>query len=576
MFLKSIAKMFKSKIHIIQGIAALIFLFASIDLQAQLSYTLNAPAGSANCQWKKQNLTTGATTNVGMGLTYNANSVGMYYAEFDYKICRKKSDYVVLIDGCVPGSDTLVKLNSASVSGGTYQWYKNGVLLAGATNALLGITSKDTGVFHAMINAGGCMIKSEIFNVQVLRISCNYPPVASRYAINKIVGQPMAINLSSGTHDPNGDPLVFTLLGPQPANASVKIDANGNAVVVPNAVFIGSFTFSYVVCDVTTQIPNPLCDTETITVNMLNNGAAVAPVANDDRVTLPKNRTANIQVLANDFKGSGDSLIPALFTFGTPGRGSASLLLNGTVSYIPAVNFLGIDTIYYRVCNVIPPISCDSAIIVVQYTNDSISIINLPPLATDDFYSTTIGKAIELDIINNDSDPDGDSLNIPTLIVNVKNGVLTNLGNGKYVYKPDSSFAGKDTFRYRVCDYGAPVLCDTAIVVIDVPCPDLSGFGIDSLNPTACNANDGVIIIKGLVPNVFYNVSYNKDGVPQTASNIKSSEIGDLRILNLGRGTYTNFLVSVISNSLCFGTSPLTKKLVGPLPVVTGLNIFCK
>lgn len=569
-------KMFKSKICIILSVTALMFLSVMGDLNAQLSYTLNAPAGSTNYQWKKVNLTTGAVTNVGVGLTYNANSVGVYYAEFDYKICRKKSDYVVLVDGCAPGSDTMVKLNSASVTGGTYQWYKNGAPLAGATNPLLGITSKDTGVFYSMANSGGCMIKSEIFNVQVLRLSCNFPPIASPYVINGTVGQPLSINLSSGTHDPNGDPIIFTYLGAQPANASVKIDANGNTVVVPNTGFVGSFTFSYVVCDVTVQIPNPLCDTETVTVNISNTGVVAPPIANNDRVTLPMNITANIQILANDSKGVGDSLIPNLYTFGTPGRGTAALLPNGTVSYIPALNFLGIDTVYYRVCNVIAPTSCDSAMIIIQYTNDPIALINLPPLATDDFYNTTIGKTINLDIVLNDSDPDGDSLNIPAVIANVKNGLLTNIGNGKYTYKPDSSFVGKDTFTYRICDYGAPVLCDTAIVVIDVPCPNLNGFTIDSLNPTTCNANDGVITLKGLVPNVFYNVSYDKDGVPQTANNIKSSGTGDLRILNLGRGTYNNFSVAVISNSTCFGTSPITRKLVGPPPVVTGLNILCK
>lgn len=569
-------KIFNAKICIIASLTTCLLLVAAEDIKAQLSYTLNAPAGSTNTQWKKVNLSTGAITNLGGGASFAANTVGAYYAEFDYKACRKKSDYAVLIDGCVPAENTLVRLNASTVVGGTYQWFKDGMPLAGATNALLNLTSKDTGVFYAMINSGGCMIKSEIFNVQVLRISCNFPPIASPYIVNTLVGQTTSINLSSGTNDPNGDPLSFIFLGPSPTNATVKIDANGNAILTPNPGFVGTISFSYIVCDVTTQIPNPLCDTETVTVRVLNKGTLFPPIANNDRVTLPKNRTANIQILANDAKGSGDSLLPALYTFGTAGRGTASMLSNGTVNYTPVFNFIGIDSVYYRVCDAVTPSSCDSAIIFIQYTDDSIAFLNLPPLATDDFYNTTIGKSINLDVVLNDSDPDGDSLNIPAVIINVNNGVLINRGNGKYTYRPDSSFVGKDTFVYRICDYGAPVLCDTALVVIDIPCPNINGFGIDSLNPLTCNGSNGIITLKGLIPNVLYNVNYKKDGVPQSSNNIKSDGIGELKILNLGRGSYTNFTVNIVSSATCIGSSAVSVQLVGPSPGVSGLNILCK
>ena len=121
--------------------SCMLYLVYTTNLFAQTSMVLNAPGGSVNVQWKQTNLVTGAVTNVGAGASYTATSIGLYYCEFDYKICRKKSDYVLLIDGCFANTDTLVKLNTSTVLGGNYQWYKDGFPVVGSNKAIFGVSS---------------------------------------------------------------------------------------------------------------------------------------------------------------------------------------------------------------------------------------------------------------------------------------------------------------------------------------------------------------------------------------------------------------------------------------------------
>ena len=79
---------------------------------------------------------------------------------------------------------------------------------------------------------------------------------------------------------------------------------------------------------------------------------------------------------------------------------------------------------------------------------------NLSPQAVDDIASTGLGTDIIIDVLANDSDPDG-SLNpsTVTIITEPSNGsTAINATSGAITYTPHSGFSGTDTFGYRVKD----------------------------------------------------------------------------------------------------------------------------
>ncbi len=75
---------------------------------------------------------------------------------------------------------------------------------------------------------------------------------------------------------------------------------------------------------------------------------------------------------------------------------------------------------------------------------------NTAPTALDDVASTPRGQAVSIDVLANDSDPDGDALSITTL-GQPANGSVS-LVAGKVNYTPAAGFSGADSFNYTISD----------------------------------------------------------------------------------------------------------------------------
>ena len=95
---------------------------------------------------------------------------------------------------------------------------------------------------------------------------------------------------------------------------------------------------------------------------------------------------------------------------------------------------------------------------------------NTPPVAANDNVSTPFNTPITVNVLGNDSDPDG-TLNASSVNVTVQspNGTTSvNSSTGAITFTPTSGFSGVATFTYQVCDDGSPVLCATASVTVNV------------------------------------------------------------------------------------------------------------
>jgi serine protease AprX len=92
----------------------------------------------------------------------------------------------------------------------------------------------------------------------------------------------------------------------------------------------------------------------------------------------------------------------------------------------------------------------------------------LPPKAQNDFATTGQRTAVTINVLANDTDPDGDQLTI-TAVGSAAHGIVTNNGNGTLTYVPEGIFKGTDTFVYTICaPEGCLTASSTAAVTIDV------------------------------------------------------------------------------------------------------------
>lgn len=90
---------------------------------------------------------------------------------------------------------------------------------------------------------------------------------------------------------------------------------------------------------------------------------------------------------------------------------------------------------------------------------------NERPQATDDVGSVNEDAEVTIDVLANDSDPDGEAITVLG-VTNVENGVVNVNEDGTLTFSPNENFHGIEFFSYDVTDAGG--LTATAIVTITV------------------------------------------------------------------------------------------------------------
>ncbi len=175
-----------------------------------------------------------------------------------------------------------------------------------------------------------------------------------------------------------------------------------------------------------------------ILVKEVNNG----PVAKNDNACTVEDSSVTIDVLANDFDPEGRTLSVA--SVDDPQNGAALLNSNGTITYIPAANFYGIDSFKYSIKDDVGGNDHGFVYIFVKPVNDL-------PLAVNDPAATKEDSAITIAVLNNDSDVDNDTLTV-TSVTTPQNGTAIINNDNTVTYTPKLNFSGNDAFIYKVSD----------------------------------------------------------------------------------------------------------------------------
>jgi len=259
-------------------------------------------------------------------------------------------------------------------------------------------------------------------------------------------GNPLEV-LANDT-DPDGDLLVvYSVSDPLHGTAT---DSDNNIYYTPDPNFIGEDSFTYTVSD-----GNDGWDTATVTVTM-SNANNDAPEADDDAFTMAEDSgMASLDVLSGDSDLDGDSL--TVFSVTSPSHGTVQDG-DSAVLYTPQANFFGIDSFTYTVTD--GQGGTDTATVAITVTP-----VNDAPQAIDDAFMVGDYPAqSELDVLENDNDPDGDVLHI-SAVSSPANGTTTTDG-GKVLYTPDPGFIGQDIFTYTVADGEGSL--DTGIITVTV------------------------------------------------------------------------------------------------------------
>jgi len=151
-----------------------------------------------------------------------------------------------------------------------------------------------------------------------------------------------------------------------------------------------------------------------------------------------------------------------------PTKGAVTVNGDKTIQFNPAgttpMSEDNTVTFVYRVAEIANPTLYSEATVTVLY-----SITNSAPTALNDVTSTTTELPVVINVLSNDSDPDG-QLQAPTVTIPPVNGSVAVNADKTITYTPYPGFSGTDVFTYQVCDNGCPTpsKCATATVTITV------------------------------------------------------------------------------------------------------------
>ncbi len=265
----------------------------------------------------------------------------------------------------------------------------------------------------------------------------NRPPVALNDAFTVPFGSTGNLfDVLANDSDPDGDPLAITGAG-APAHGSATV-LGGKVSYTPVAGFSGSDTFTY-------SISDGKGGTASATVAVTISGPPNRPpVAVNDSFVVPQNSSGNsFNVLANDTDPDGDAL--TITAVGAPAHGTASIA-SGKVSYTPTVGFTGTDSFTYAIADGRGGTASATVSVTIQPL-----VVNAPPVAQNDAYTVDKDSAgNSLNVLANDSDPDGDTLAI-TAVGAAAHGTATIAGN-RINYVPAAGYTGADSFTYTISD----------------------------------------------------------------------------------------------------------------------------
>ncbi|MEM7273657.1 MAG: Ig-like domain-containing protein [Actinomycetota bacterium] len=295
----------------------------------------------------------------------------------------------------------------------------------------------------------------------------DYPPVANADVIEVRPGQPTSIPVLDNDYDPEGGPLQvvgpladvdegFLQLGPDGQGLIITVDEEQRF----------AFSFGYDIEDDGGNRASAVVEVRVVPPDRANR----PPIATPDEARTLSDRAVTIPVLNNDSDPDGDP-ISVEGIASQPANGRVEINEDGTVRYIPRAGYAGTDEFTYTLTDsYLDPAGGEPgrAIGSVSVGVIAPTAVNRDPNAVDDDQLAPVtvgGAAIGIEVLANDSDPDGDRLTVVDVTTPAV-GVVGIVGDIIQYTPPAESDARTVSFTYTIADGRGG--SDQAVVLVEL------------------------------------------------------------------------------------------------------------
>ncbi len=293
--------------------------------------------------------------------------------------------------------------------------------------------------------------------VTVLVTNVNEGPEAVADAARTPEDTEIVIDVLANDSDVEGDALTV-VAATEPSHGTARIATGGGVIYAPEADWHGTDAFAYTVSDGNGG-------TATADVEVVVEPVNDAPVAVADTARTPEDIEVEIGVLANDSDVEGDALTVAAVT--APLHGTARIATGGGVIYAPGADWHGTDAFVYTVSDGNGGTATAEVEVVVDPVNDA-------PVAVADTARALEDTDVEIGVLANDSDVEGDALTVAAVTA-PSHGTAQIATGGGVIYAPHADWHGTDAFAYTVTDGNGGTATAEVVVVVepvnDAPVP---------------------------------------------------------------------------------------------------------
>jgi|GEM_PF-1885425 len=282
-------------------------------------------------------------------------------------------------------------------------------------------------VFGGRDNGGNVLGATEAFGG-------NRAPVAADDPVATPEDTDVNVNVVLNDSDPDGDGLSIISFT-QPAHGTVTQPNSVTLRYSPASDYNGDDLFSYTISDGTLSA--------TANVSVIVTAVNDAPVFVSVPLTAAEqDMLFTYEVQADDVDGDALLLtapeLPGWLMLTDHGDGTA------TLSGMPGSGDAGSHAVRLRVD--------DGELTAEQPFTVTVNNANSAPQAVDDVAELAEDEAVDLEVLLNDSDVDGNALAV-SAVTDPSNGTATVIAGGQRIrYVPDENYNGDDTFDYTVSD----------------------------------------------------------------------------------------------------------------------------
>ncbi|WP_343343884.1 Ig-like domain-containing protein [Sphingomicrobium sp. XHP0239] len=296
------------------------------------------------------------------------------------------------------------------------------------------------GLTALIIGGGVLLLSSDDDDDDLDVIDINIPPIAQDTSIT--VDEDADVSGRVTAVDPDDTPT-FTLVGTAPAgltfnsDGTFTFDADQPGYQDLDDGETRTLSVDFVASDGTGSSTGTL----TIVINGVTDNAA--PVAVDDTAVTDEDTDVTIDVLANDTDADADDDLIVTAATVPAAQGTVEINDDGTITFSPADDFNGTATITYTVSDGTVT-DTGTVTVTVNPVNDAPDVTGVIDADTDE------DTAVEIDILGNVVDADGDDLTIVS--ADSDNGTVVINDDGTITFTPDADFNGDAVINFTVSD----------------------------------------------------------------------------------------------------------------------------